>query len=98
MRSGEYAYCMPSGAIASDCTRKTPARSLGAMGTHTVRAPLRKSMRAIVRFTCGHFDGRVAPKPRVAGAVDLAHASRAERGDDFVRPEPNACGESHSIT
>ncbi len=34
-----------------------------------------------------HLDRDVAPEPRVAGAVDLAHAASAERADDFIRTE-----------
>ena len=33
------------------------------------------------------FDGDGAVKPGVAGFVDLAHPSRAKRGDDFVGTE-----------
>ena len=34
------------------------------------------------------FDGDLAPQARVAGAVHLPHAARAERGEDLVRTEP----------
>jgi len=34
-----------------------------------------------------HLHGHLAPKPRVAGAVDLSHAPGAQRGEDLVRPE-----------
>ena len=33
------------------------------------------------------LDGDLAPQPAVARAVHLAHPARAERGDDFVRPQ-----------
>jgi hypothetical protein len=34
-------------------------------------------------------------KPAVGGAVDLAHASRADLGKDFIRPEFVAGRERH---
>ena len=34
-----------------------------------------------------HLDRHVAPEPRVVGAIDLAHAARAERGEDLVGTE-----------
>src|SRR5262249_49081342 len=34
-----------------------------------------------------NLDGDVAPKPRVVGAIDLAHSARAEQAADFVRSE-----------
>ena len=37
-----------------------------------------------------HLERDVAAEPRVARAVDLAHAARAERGDDLVGAEPSA--------
>jgi hypothetical protein len=33
------------------------------------------------------LQGDVAPQPAVARAIDLAHAARAERRDDLVRPK-----------
>ena len=35
-------------------------------------------------------------KPRVARAVDLAHAAGAQRSDDFVSAEPGSWCEAHS--
>ena len=32
---------------------------------------------------------------RVAGAIDLAHASRAEQGNNFIRPEFGSRGQVH---
>lgn len=37
-----------------------------------------------------NFEGDRAVQARVAGLVDFAHATRAERGEDFVRSEPRA--------
>ena len=42
-----------------------------------------------------HLDGHLATQPRVAGAIDLAHAAGAERRDDFVRAEPGAGEKPH---
>ena len=42
-----------------------------------------------------HLDRHVAAEPRVLGAVDLAHAARAERGDDFVGTEAGAGTQAH---
>ena len=36
------------------------------------------------------LDGDVAPEPRIAGAIDLAHAAGAKGGHDRVRSEPSA--------
>ena len=41
------------------------------------------------------LDGDVAAEARVARAIDLAHAARAERRDDFVGAESGAGGEWH---
>ena len=38
----------------------------------------------------------IAPKPRIARAIDLAHSAGAERGDDFVRGELLTGTEGHS--
>ena len=37
-----------------------------------------------------HLDRDGAGDPRVARAVDLAHPSPAQEGDDFVRPQKGA--------
>ena len=42
------------------------------------------------------FDRNNAIKARVAGAVDLSHAARAEGGEDFVGADPNAGCEAHT--
>ena len=42
-----------------------------------------------------HLDGDRAIEPRVARAVDLAHAARANRGDDFVGTKTRARLERH---
>jgi hypothetical protein len=43
-----------------------------------------------------HLHGHIAAQARVAGAVDLAHAAGAERGDDLVRTEHGA-GSQHRV-
>ena len=42
------------------------------------------------------LDGHLAFEARVAGAVDLAHAARAQQRDNFVRSEFRARGQVHS--
>ena len=42
-----------------------------------------------------NFDRHFAFEARVAGAINLAHASRAEQGDNFIRPEFGAWGQVH---
>jgi hypothetical protein len=44
-----------------------------------------------------HLDGDVAIEPRVARLVDLAHAARADRGDDLVRSQACTSRECHRI-
>ena len=36
------------------------------------------------------LDGDVAPEPRIARAIDLAHPARADGGEDFIRAETGA--------
>jgi hypothetical protein len=42
------------------------------------------------------LDRHLAAEAQVAGAIDLAHSSRTERGDHLVRPEPSALEERHT--
>src|SRR5262245_65027243 len=42
-----------------------------------------------------HLDGHGAIEPRIARAVDLAHASCADERDDFIGAEAYAGGEAH---
>src|SRR3989442_6299022 len=42
-----------------------------------------------------HLDRDLAVQPRVAGAIDLAHSPRTERGDDLVGAEAGAGEEPH---
>ena len=44
-----------------------------------------------------NFDGNDAVEASVVGAVDLAHASGAERGLNFVRAEFCAGGQRHGV-
>src|SRR5688500_6183744 len=41
------------------------------------------------------LDRHVASEPRVAGAIDLAHASGPEERDDFIRADVAACTHGH---
>src|SRR5687767_11419860 len=43
-----------------------------------------------------NLDGDVAIEPRIAGAIDLAHATRAKRAENFVATEPAAGGQGHA--
>ena len=43
-----------------------------------------------------HLDRDVAPEPRVAGAIDLAHPARAERRQDLVGTEFRPGRERHA--
>ena len=42
-----------------------------------------------------HLERDVTSEAAVAGAVHLAHAARAERGDDLVFPEPRSGRNEH---
>ena len=42
-----------------------------------------------------HLERDVAAKLRIARAVDLPHAARAQCSDDFVRAEMSAWGQRH---
>jgi hypothetical protein len=49
------------------------------------------------RECCGEdFDRDITTESRIARTIYLAHATRAEGGDDFVRAETGAGSESHS--
>ena len=37
-----------------------------------------------------HFDGHIAPQPRIARAIDLAHAAGAQQREDFVEAKASA--------
>src|SRR6185369_11098601 len=41
------------------------------------------------------LDRYIAPKPRVFGAIDLAHASSAEGAENLVRSKTSAGGQAH---
>ena len=43
------------------------------------------------------FDRDLPIETRVAGAIDLAHAARAERGEDLVRAKPGSGVERHGV-
>src|SRR5687767_1172012 len=43
-----------------------------------------------------HLDRDVAIELRIAGAIHLSHAARAQRSDDFVRTETGARRQDHA--
>src|SRR5260221_4180799 len=45
-----------------------------------------------------NLDGDLAPDARVARAVDLAHAARAEESENFVGAEAGIRGERHGVS
>jgi hypothetical protein len=42
-----------------------------------------------------HLDGHLAPEPRIAGAIDLAHAPGANQAEDLVGAEPRTWLQGH---
>ena len=42
-----------------------------------------------------NFDGDVAAEARITGPVHLAHSTRADGRDHFVRPKARSCGQAH---
>jgi len=46
---------------------------------------------------CANLDGDFPAHARIARAIYLAHAARAERGDNFVRTEPGSAGKGHYL-
>src|ERR1700683_1535660 len=42
-----------------------------------------------------NLDGDIAPQPRIASAINFAHAARSERRLNFIRPEFCASGKAH---
>ena len=53
------------------------------------------ALEALGEADAGYFDGYGAFEAGVAGFVDFAHASCAEHGDDFVRPQPRLTCHGH---
>jgi len=53
------------------------------------------AFKAFAEGGLGDFDGYDAVQARIAGAVDLAHAARADGGEDFVGAEFVAWGKVH---
>ena len=53
------------------------------------------ALEAIAELLRGDFDGHVASQPRIVRLVHLAHAARADKREDFVRPEFVAWLELH---
>jgi hypothetical protein len=43
------------------------------------------------------LDSDFAVEPRIPGAIDLAHAARAQGREDLVRPETGADGNGHGM-
>jgi hypothetical protein len=44
-----------------------------------------------------HLQSDIAFQVEISGAVDLAHAARADEADDFVRPEASTAGNRHVL-
>ena len=44
------------------------------------------------------FDGDASIEPGIARLVDLAHATGANEGDDFVVPQAGSCGQRHDCS
>jgi len=44
------------------------------------------------------LDGRLAVQPRIAGVVDLAHATGAQRREDLVGAEADSAGKRHRVS
>jgi hypothetical protein len=44
-----------------------------------------------------NLDGNFAAQPRIPCPIDLPHSTRAQRRDDFVRPETDAGGKCHGV-
>jgi len=42
-----------------------------------------------------HLDRHLAPERRIARAIDLPHAARANGGEDLVRAQARARGQGH---
>jgi len=57
--------------------------------------------RQTVRVSCQglgqDLDGDLTPEVGVRRAVHFAHSAHADLGDDFIRAEPRAGGQSHVI-
>jgi len=47
----------------------------------------RFALEALRELLRGDFDRDVAPQPRIAGAIHLTHASRADQRENFVGAE-----------
>jgi len=73
------------------------------MGVRELRERACFAIEALTKLRIGgepglqHLDGDGAIEPRVAGLVDLAHAARAQRGQDFVRTETVAGSEGQPL-
>ena len=65
------------------------------------RSKRSRRVRAIGQVRGQDFDRDGAVQPRVAGFIDLAHAARADRGEDLVGahrfPGENSHAELHSV-
>ncbi len=53
---------------------------------------VRLGLESGAEFLADNFDGDIAAETGVMRAVDLAHASRSDRREDFVRAEACAGG------
>ena len=53
------------------------------------------SLRARGEGGVEHFDRDGSVKPRIAGAIDLGHPSRADEREDFIRAKPHPVCQGH---
>jgi hypothetical protein len=53
------------------------------------------AIRVVGQMIREYFDRHIAAELRVPRAIDLAHAARAERGEDLVRAKASADGQRH---
>ena len=78
----------------SERRRRRRARRCAGDSATRWRAPRARSARAAAgrrRRGVEHFDGDGAIEPRVAGAIDLAHAACANERKDFIAPSRMPC-------
>src|SRR6266545_1247806 len=61
-----------------------------------VRDRPRLALEPVAEPLTAHFDGDSSSQTRVAGAIHLAHAARAQQSLDLVRSQTRSSGELHS--
>ena len=74
-------------AIATDVVERADVRMIEARDRARLALQSRAELRVRGELGGEDFHRDVAPEARVDGAIDLAHATRADRADDLVRTE-----------